>query len=357
LRIVVICRGGEGSSVARVAFRQSLELAKEFEVVYVGDLVPPPDAPFRRVSPGARNWSMLRRFAHVPAELSFARAARRRVRELRPDFVLCHSHVVAAHLAGVVPYGMVVHGDIFERPKGSYDRRVTALYRRFTPPAYRSAALVVILSPPAREWVVSGCAREEAIELIPNGIDPAELGAIHAPTRREHRVLYAGRLGPEKGVDDLIEAIRIARVPLTIAGAGRLEADLRRRAAGLPIEFIGSRPRATLGALYASHSVTCVPSISDPLPTVVLESLACGTPVVGTRIGGIPFMVEDGVNGLLVPPRDPVALAAALGDHERLARLAANTRASVLPRFSWTAAGERLRDAIRKRLGVCAPER
>lgn len=351
MHIVVACRsaGSEEASIARIALGQARELARSFDVTVVSEQPPPARyaLPFVRVR--SRSWSFLRRFAHVPIELSFARAVRRKVRALRPDFVVCHSHVVGAYLAGVAPYAIVVNGDIFERPRGTYDARLTALYERMTPRAYRGAALVVIVSPAMRAFAVSGGAREEAIELIPNGIDPDELGPLPAERPAEPRVLYAGRLAPEKGVEDLIEAIRITRLPLTIVGSGPLEHELRARAAGLPIEFLGPRRRTELGALYASHSVTCVPSISDPLPTVVLESLLCGTPVVGTRAGGIPWMVEDGVNGFIVEPRDPPALAAALAQHDALARMAPHTRASVLPRFAWETVGEQLRDAIERR--------
>jgi glycosyltransferase involved in cell wall biosynthesis len=352
MQIVVACRsvGNEGASIARIALGQARELARAFDVTVVSEQPPPARyaLPFERIRPAA--WTFLRRFAHVPLELSFARAVRRKVRALRPDFVVCHSHVVGAHLAGVAPYAVVVNGDIFERPYGTYDARLTALYRRMTPRAYRNAAVVVIVSPAMRSFAISGGAREEAIELIPNGIDPDELGPLPAQRPTEHRVLYVGRLAPEKGVEDLIEAIRITRLPLTIVGSGPLERELRAQGAHLPIDFVGPRLRSELGALYASHSVTCVPSISDPLPTVVLESLLCGTPVVGARAGGIPWMVEDGVNGLVVEPRNRHALAAALAKRDELARMAPHTRASVLPRFSWETIGQQLRDAIARRV-------
>jgi glycosyltransferase involved in cell wall biosynthesis len=91
--------------------------------------------------------------------------------------------------------------------------------------------------------------------------------------------------------------------------------------------------------------VTCVPSINDPLPTVVLESLAAGTPIVGSAVGGIP-------NGLLVPPGDSDALADALAEFSRqpafLRKLKQASAPSLFPRFSWRRNGEDLIRAIDK---------
>ena len=73
----------------------------------------------------------------------------------------------------------------------------------------------------------------------------------------------------------------------------------------------GSVSREDLGNWYRWADVTCVPSTDEPLGMVVLESLVAGTPIVGSAVGGIPFVVQEEVNGLLVPPRDPDALAEA----------------------------------------------
>ena len=78
------------------------------------------------------------------------------------------------------------------------------------------------------------------------------------------------------------------------------------------VRFVGSRPREAMRACYAAADVVCVPSLSDPLPTVVLEAMAAGRPVVGSRVGGIPFMVEEGRTGVIVEPGRPETLAEAL---------------------------------------------
>src|SRR6185436_16340970 len=140
------------------------------------------------------------------------------------------------------------------------------------------------------------------------------------------RLLYVGRLSVEKGVEHLIDACAEVRhcgiaFELSVVGTGPLEQALKRRisVAGLGncVRLLGALPRQSLGSHYRAADALCVPSLSEPLATVILESLVVGTPVIGTRVGGTPYIVEDGVNGLLVPAGDPSALARAI---VRLAR-------------------------------------
>jgi len=114
----------------------------------------------------------------------------------------------------------------------------------------------------------------------------------------------------------------------------------------------GSVSRGDLGNWYRWADVTCVPSIDEALGMVVLESLVAGTPIVGSAVGGIPFMVQEEVNGLLVPPSDPDALASALARISRepafLGQLKQASAQSILPRFSWERNGADLIRAIGK---------
>jgi glycosyltransferase involved in cell wall biosynthesis len=106
------------------------------------------------------------------------------------------------------------------------------------------------------------------------------------------------------------------------------------------VEFVGTVPRESLPAAYADADVLAVPSLAEGHALAPLEAVASGTPVVGSDIPGIRETVEDGVNGLLVPPGDPAALAdalcRALGDAALLDRLTRAARPSA-ERFSWDA--------------------
>jgi glycosyltransferase involved in cell wall biosynthesis len=128
-----------------------------------------------------------------------------------------------------------------------------------------------------------------------------------------------------KGQAVLLDAIgELARrgvpVELTLAGDGPERARLERRAAQLGIQhrvtFAGAVANDRVADLYAAADVFCTSSFAEGLPTVLMEAMAMGLPVVATRINGIPELVEDGVTGLLVSPARADALAAAL---ERLA--------------------------------------
>ena len=372
--LVIICPacGGAGA-VANVALNQSRELARYFRVTLLSDSFPATKlegVTYQPLHPPRFAW--LRRFGHVPREIAFTLSAKAALRKLHGgagvDIVLCHGHAVAALAAGPmqrtlgIPYAMVTHGDIFDRPKGTYDPRLTWFYRQVTRPAYRGAALVVALSPRMRDLALRGGATPERVVVIPNGIDPAEIGLDErapppprAPNPRLE-LLYVGRLSVEKGVDVLIAAAGLLKADgvafrLRLVGGGPEEGHLRAQVTQLQLDrdvaFLGPVPRLALGPLYQSADLVCVPSRSDPLPTVVLEAMASGRPLLGTVVGGLPFMVQDGQTGWLVAPGDPVVLAQRLRrsalDPSALAEQGLAARQVVGERFNWRSIGERLR--------------
>jgi glycosyltransferase involved in cell wall biosynthesis len=130
-------------------------------------------------------------------------------------------------------------------------------------------------------------------------------------------LVFAGRLGPQKALGVALTALaRTADVTLSIAGDGPERAALETRAAelglGQRVRFLGSLPRDTVLRLFRAADASVLPSAWENLPHTVVESLAVGCPVIATAVGGVPEVVRDGVNGLLVPPNDPAALAAAI---------------------------------------------
>src|SRR5262245_57386035 len=157
------------------------------------------------------------------------------------------------------------------------------------------------------------------------------------PSGSPWRLLYVGRIAPEKGLEVLLEALRRMRtgaVDARVAGAHapRLtivgwdyfgssygEAFRRRLAQG---DLADLAPQVALAGhvpygprlfeIYDAHDALVLPSFTEGFPQVILEAMARGVPVVATRVGGVPRIVRDGENGLLVPPGDAAALAAAL---------------------------------------------
>jgi glycosyltransferase involved in cell wall biosynthesis len=126
----------------------------------------------------------------------------------------------------------------------------------------------------------------------------------------------AGRLSPEKGFGVLLDAAdHIRKVDPTVGvihfGDGPLRADLQRHLTrrGLTGDFVFAGYRTDLDHYLPAFDCFVLPSFTEGLPNVVLEAFAAGVAVVATRVGGTPEVVEDGVNGYLVPPGDPAALA------------------------------------------------
>jgi glycosyltransferase involved in cell wall biosynthesis len=146
--------------------------------------------------------------------------------------------------------------------------------------------------------------------------NPLDLSAHPAATAPGSGWLYAGRLAVEKGVEVIIEAARsLPEHPLRICGDGPIADDLRRLAAGLPqVTFLGHLPADRLAAEIRRASVIAVPSRwYENFPYAVLEAQAAGRAVVASDIGGIPEQIDHGIDGMLVPPSDPAAMAAAVG--------------------------------------------
>jgi glycosyltransferase involved in cell wall biosynthesis len=170
-------------------------------------------------------------------------------------------------------------------------------------------------------------------------------------------VLAFGRLVEKKGFEHLVEAsARTGGVEVVIAGEGDLRARLEQRARALkaPVRFVGALGREAMAAALAEADVVVVPSVVDRagnvdgLPNSLLESLAAGRAVVATRAGGIPDVVSDDVNGLLVPAGDEQALAQALRrlirEPQTRERLGREARRRAVERLSWEAAARRFEE-------------
>lgn len=162
----------------------------------------------------------------------------------------------------------------------------------------------------------------ERVEYKPNFAWPA--------TRREgpgRYFLYLGRLSPEKGCSTLLEAWRSVPAPLVVVGSGPM-ADELRAAAPPNVEFRGPVPAADVPGILAGARALVFPSVwFEGQPRGILEAYAAGVPVVSSRIGGLPELVEEGVTGIHVRPGDAGDLNRAVGallDDDESERLGEN---------------------------------
>lgn len=178
----------------------------------------------------------------------------------------------------------------------------------------------------------------DRLRVVSNFVD---VDGIDTRTAPGGPVVYAGRLSREKGVDVLVDAVgRLPQARLVVAGEGDQQEQLQRRAAALApgrVEFRGRLDRDAVLDLLRSAVAAVLPARwYENQPMAIIEAFAAGTPVVASDLGGLPELVVDGETGWLVPPNDPVALAAVLervvADPEeahrrgKLARAVAETR-------------------------------
>jgi glycosyltransferase involved in cell wall biosynthesis len=265
--------------------------------------------------------------------------------------------VPAARLAGVP----VVIASI--RDAGIY---LTPAQRRVQRLVTRLADCVLVNAESIREWLIGDGYRPEKIRIIRNGIDLSrfETAKSRAGIRNElglppdaPLVVTLARVNPQKGLEYFIDAAaavgrRFPGARFLVVGEGlfgrkgTVERDvayqqqLERRAErlGLAGRVIFTGFRADAPELLSEASLSVLPSLSEGLSNTLLESMAAGVPSVATRVGGNPELIEEGVSGLLVPPRDAAALARAmvaiLDDRDLALRLGAEAKRRAVERFS-----------------------
>lgn len=364
---------GAGGSVGNVAWNQIEQLQTTHTVHVISMQIPPSSSKnivTHIIQP--RQWGGLRRFAHVPNELSFQRAAHKALSVLSEratlNAVWCHSHGSVVFAAAAVSGQkecqilLTAHGDIYDRAVGTYDRFLTAYFKFCTKRAYAKSSQIQALSPYMQEVIQANTDEPAKVIVIPNGVDPSEIGLDANVERRpeffssnaELSLLFIGNMRPIKGVRFLLHAIALLapdkKITLTCIGDGPELIELKALTAHLSIadkvSFLGAVPRANLAEHYLSADLLCVPSESDALPTVVLEGFCAGLPAIGSRTGGIIAMLGDG-RGFLFETGNAKQLAEILtlilADKSMLATMSLACTAAADTQYSWSVIGQRLR--------------
>jgi glycosyltransferase involved in cell wall biosynthesis len=300
-----------------------------------------------------RSWSGRRKLAGFL--FAARRAARRAIRDFGPDVIHVHwwfpgGMTVWPRLSKRVPYVMTSHGtDLF-----LVDRVPAAA--KLAGPIFRAAAEVTVISTPLVERAERLGVPRPRITVIPMPIDRAVATALERPlqpSRDRATLLFVGRLIERKGAAFAIEAlaalVREGRpVRLVVVGEGP-EGDalmLLADALGVSdrVEMTGALSPADVRVRYENGGIFVMPAVTDwkgeqeGFGMVIVEAMAYGLPVVASRSGGIPDIIRDGDNGLLVPERDVPALAGAIArllDDSSLADgLAKHARDDVRDRFA-----------------------
>ena len=301
----------------------------------------------------------------TPVSIGWERALRDLIRSERPDVVNGHMPVpfiadaAARAAAGMqVPYVLTYHNDLT-----GHDLPTRIIGRCYYPllgsrTLHLSSAIVATSDYYAQQSSHLAGYLEKLRYAAP-GVDLERFGGDRTDfLRRKYRLgdekilLYVGHLDREsrhKGVQYLIRAMRIVResldAKLVVAGRGNYIDRYRRLAAdeGVPedIIFAGFIPEDEMPLYFNSADLLVLPSCdrAEGFGMVLIEAQACGTPVIGTDVGGIPFAVDDGVTGLIVPPGDVSGLAGAivrvLDDPDLYRAMAENGPRRVRDLFTW----------------------
>ncbi|MEK6769123.1 MAG: glycosyltransferase [Gemmatimonadota bacterium] len=181
----------------------------------------------------------------------------------------------------------------------------------------RAAAVTAVSSYLADEAAAASGKPRESIAVTPMPLLPALPALNQAPV--PSGVVFVGRLTRQKCVHDLLDALATLKkgglpIDLTVVGDGPERAALKAQALalGVPVVFTGFVAPEHVAGQVAGKRLLVLPSVNEGLGLVVAEALTLGVPVVATRSGGIPDLLTDPEAGLLVPPSDPTALAAAI---------------------------------------------
>lgn len=318
-------------------------------------LHPPGDAGFEIIRQRARQWSASLIEIEDRGALDFSVLRKLRTVCREQNVAVWHGHDYKSNLIGLLlrrswPMKLVttVHGWVKHTWR-------TPLYYAIDRLCLRWYDRVICVSDDLRDASIAAGARRDKCLLIENAIDTTQFRRKQSVIEAKRRLGFAtdrkligavGRLSPEKGFDVLIESVAQLRregceVDLAIAGEGDDRARLTALIATLGLEqhvrLLGYRSDTI--ALYEALDVFALSSYREGLPNVVLEAMALETPVVATSIAGVPKLVTAGHDGLLVPPGDASALAAALrevlSDDALHRRLTIAGRSTVEERFSF----------------------
>lgn len=295
-------------------------------------------------------------FEGVMYYLRCRRLVRRIVRE--NNISLIHAHMILPDGLAAVLLGRELHLPVVCTLHGSdiriypYRDRLTRWFTKWT---LRNADDLIAVSSELEKRVMS-LSGVSKVRVIPNGADP---DTFKPSTRTECRLrlglssngriaLFAGNLKPVKGIEFLLQALRQLRqhgLHLYLVGDGESRLALESAASRLHIadlcHFVGRRPHDEVAHWLGAADCVVLPSLSEGMPTILVEAMFCRTPVIATNVGGVPEIIHDRRTGLLVNPGDSAALATAIDEiltnAELRTNLVQNAETQMKGHFTWEA--------------------
>jgi glycosyltransferase involved in cell wall biosynthesis len=270
--------------------------------------------------------------------------ALRAIREWRPDVVHLHSTFAGLAMRPLLQFFGARPVIVYCAHGWSFDRRAGRLqlwmFERVERALSRLCDSIVCVSHKDFERGSSAGIPQDKMMVVLNGIaDRTGAGLQPMSEAWPHtglKVLFVGRLDTQKGVDVLLGAMRQlgARASAIVVGSA-IVGDAKAHTAPANVKVLGWLPRDQIERLYASADVLVMPSRWEGLPIVALEAMRAGLPVIATRVGGIPEVVEDGVTGKLIDADAPAQLVAVLStlDPDTLHAMGTRARERFLKTF------------------------
>ena len=328
----------------------------------------------------------VRKESLLPHMAQFARVVVQHAREARDrgaPYAVCHAHffmsgLVARRLkqALAIPYVVTFHAlgrvRLLHQPHDEFPPQRCILEQMVI-----DAADAIVAECPQDEMDLQRHYRTPAsrMRMIPCGFDPDELQPVTRAAARAHLalpadrpiVLQLGRMVPRKGVDTVIRALgllerryRLSPLLLIVGGEsatpdpvrtpeiGRLQRIAAEEDVSADVLFVGQRPRSELRYFYSASDVFVTMPWYEPFGITPVEAMACGIPVIGARVGGVQYSVEDGRTGFLVEARNADALARRLAhvfsDPSIPRLLGKRARRRAWERFTWEQISRSLAD-------------
>jgi glycosyltransferase involved in cell wall biosynthesis len=264
------------------------------------------------------------------------------------------------HSLGAVKYNTIENIPVIASQRLAVEKQVL-----------ETAERIVATSPQEKQHMRSLVSTKGSIDVIPCGTDIQRFGSVSRADARAFLgidpeiklVLYVGRFDPRKGIETLVRAVNESKyrdpqnLKLMIGGGstpGQSDGKERDRIEKIIAELGMSEFTILPGLLsqeilpnyYAAADVCVIPSHYEPFGLVTIEAMASGTPVVASNVGGLQFTVTNEENGLLVPPQDVLAFAAAIdriiGNPEWARELGKAGRKRVINKFSWDGVAQQL---------------
>jgi glycosyltransferase involved in cell wall biosynthesis len=288
--------------------------------------------------------------SNTPVHLGWYRMLKQIIKTERPDVINANAPVpymadMIVLAARQIPVVMTYHAGSMRKDRLTTDWAIRLYESLLLPRTLNRATRIICSSDFIRDHFLRAW-RDKSVTIMP-GVDTECFVPGDAQRERQGIVFVGDFRDPRKGLDVLLEAVReLPDVRVRIVGPGDPRPQPR-------VEFLGVKYGEALVRELQRSQALVLPSTTEAegFGMVLIEAMACATPVIASDIGGIALAVRDGVDGVLVPPGDPIALRRAitelLGDPARISELGAAGRDRTERLFTWSDRGQATDEALR----------